>query len=29
MLDAKFAALFPAPLQSEAYLEARPLYLWR
>ncbi|HEY5998785.1 MAG TPA: signal peptide peptidase SppA [bacterium] len=29
MLDARFAALFPAPLQSESYLEGRPLYLWQ
>ena len=29
LIDAKFAALFPAQLQSESYLEGRPLYLWR
>lgn len=29
LIDAKFSALFPAALQSEAHLEARPLYLWR
>jgi protease-4 len=29
MLDARFAAIFPAQLQSESYLEGRPLYLWR
>jgi protease-4 len=29
LLDAKFAALFPAPLQNDTYLEARPLYLWK
>ncbi len=28
LLDARFGALFPAPLQ-ESFLEARPLYLWR
>jgi protease-4 len=29
LIDAKVAGLFPASLQSEAYLESRPLYLWR
>ena len=29
LIDARFAALFPAQLQSESYLEGRPLYLWR
>ena len=29
LIDAKFAALLPAQLQSESYLEGRPLYLWR